>query len=326
MRNLYIYLILLLSVDSFGQELNLPVFTQYLADNAFVVSPTFAGIGDNFKIRANGLTQWVGIKGAPDNQSIYGDIRLGDRSGVGASIYNDRNGNTIQMGGKFSFAHHLVLDEKSKQYISFGLSYNINSFKIDIANFDSGLDSPVYDPAVTDNRSQTNHNFDLGILYRYRAFYLSLNGNNILKKKIEDFRISEPGALLNFQAYTGYVYRAARTNKFEYEPSMFVQYFASDGRSSTDLSFKARKYSRFGNYTFAGFSYRFLNDQLGKPLNIGPMAGIKQNKFYFAYAYQITTNELSSYNSGTHVITIGLDFFQGISNCPCTKTNVTSSK
>ncbi len=326
MRNLYIYLILLLSVNSFSQELNLPVFTQYLADNAFVVSPTFAGIGDNFKIRANGLTQWVGIKGAPDNQSVYGDIRIGDRSGVGASIYNDRNGNTIQMGAKFSFAHHLVLDATSKQFISFGLSYNINSFKIDIANFDSGFDSPVYDPAVTDNRSQTNHNFDLGVLYRYRAFYFSLNGNNILDKKIEDFRVSEPGALLNFQAYTGYVIRAKRTNKYEYEPSMFIQYFASDGRSSTDLNFKARKYSRFGNYVFAGISYRFLNDQLGKPLNIGPMAGIKQNKFYFAYAYQITTNELSSFNSGTHVITIGLDFFQGISNCPCTKTNVTSTK
>lgn len=323
MRNLIIYLLLIASANCYSQELNLPVFTQYLADNHFVISPTYAGIGDNIKIRANGLTQWVGIKDAPDNQSIYGDIRIADRSGVGVSLYNDRNGNTIQRGAKFTFAHHLVIDDKSKQFISFGASYNMNSFRIDINNFDNGYDTPVDDPAVTDDRSQTNHNFDLGVLYRKGNFWASLNANNILAKDIQDVQISEPGKLLNMQFYTGFTYKQKKTSKIEFEPSLFIQYFNSDQRSSTDLNMKVRKYSRYGNYVFAGLSYRFLNDQFGKPLNIGPMAGIKKNKFFFAYAYQITTNELIGYNSGTHVITIGLDFFQGISNCPCTKTNVT---
>ena len=138
MRKLITYLFILIIAKSYGQELNLPVFTQYLADNSFVVSPTFAGIGDNLKIRANGLTQWVGIKGAPDNQSIYGDFRISDHSGIGLSFYNDRNGNTIQTGAKFSFAHHLTLDYYTRQYLSFGISYNINNFRIDINNFDNG--------------------------------------------------------------------------------------------------------------------------------------------------------------------------------------------
>jgi hypothetical protein len=30
-----------------GQEVNLPPLTQYLADNPFLISPTFAGIGDH---------------------------------------------------------------------------------------------------------------------------------------------------------------------------------------------------------------------------------------------------------------------------------------
>ena len=60
-KKLYIYLLLVVMASGYGQELNLPVFTQHLADNDFVVSPTYAGIGDNLKIRANGLTQWVGI-------------------------------------------------------------------------------------------------------------------------------------------------------------------------------------------------------------------------------------------------------------------------
>ncbi|MDO1500469.1 type IX secretion system membrane protein PorP/SprF [Winogradskyella maritima] len=306
-----------------AQELNLPVWTQYLADNAFVVSPTFAGIGDNLKIRANGLTQWVGIKGAPDNQSLYADIRIADRSGLGFSVYNDRNGNTIQTGGKLSFAHHLILDRTSEQYLSFGLSYNINNFRIDINNFNTTVENPTIDPFVTDDRRTTNSNFDAGVLYRNRGFWLSMNANNILRKKIdEDERIFEPNLLFNLQTYAGYTYGDRRKGGLEYEPSVFFQYFASDSRSATDINFKVRKYGRDDNYFWGGISYRFLNDQVLKPLNVGPMVGFSQSIFYFGYAYQITTNDLAGYNSGTHVVTIGLNLIRDISNCPCTRSRV----
>ena len=179
-HKLIIYLLFFTGVFGYSQELNLPVFTQYLADNNFVVSPTFAGIGDNLKIRANGLTQWVGIKGAPDNQSIYGDVRIADRTGVGLSLYNDRNGNTIQTGAKFSFAHHLILDYYSRQYLSFGISYNINNFRIDINNFNTTYENPTIDPFVTDDRRTSNNNFDIGALYRFGGYWLSFNANNIL--------------------------------------------------------------------------------------------------------------------------------------------------
>ncbi|MBJ6368446.1 PorP/SprF family type IX secretion system membrane protein [Snuella sedimenti] len=324
MRKLIIYtLFIVITTSSYGQELNLPVFTQYLADNNFVVSPTYAGIGDNLKIRANGLTQWVGIKGAPDNQSIYGDFRIADRSGVGISAYNDKNGNTIQTGAKFSFAHHLILDYYSKQYLSFGISYNINNFRIDINNFNTTYENPIIDPFVTDDRRTSNNNFDVGFLYRNHGFFLSFNANNILKKNFdEDIRKLEPNLLLNYQIYTGYTFRGPRKSGLEFEPSMYYQMFNSDKRSSTDLNIKVRKYDRNEDYFWGGISYRFLNDQFLKPLNIGPMVGFKKSIFYFGYAYQITTNALSSFNSGTHVITIGLDFLQGISNCPCTQSPV----
>lgn len=319
-RQHVLFLFVLFVTTSYGQELNLPVFTQYLADNNFVVSPTYAGIGDNLKIRANGLTQWVGIKGAPDNQSIYGDIRIANRSGVGLSFYNDRNGNTIQTGAKFSFAHHLTLDYYSKQYLSFGISYNINNFRIDINNFNTTYENPTIDPFVTDDRRTSNNNFDVGALYRFNKFWLSFNANNILPKNFDEFiRKKEPSLLLNYQIYSGYTFKGPKKSGLEYEPSVFYQLFGSDKRSATDLNFKFRKYNRYGDYYWAGISYRFLNDQLLKPLNVGPMVGFQKHIFYFGYAYQITTNELAAYNSGTHVVTIGLNFLQGISNCPCTQ-------
>lgn len=302
--------------SSYSQELNIPVFTQYLADNPFVISPTYAGIGDNLRIRANGLTQWVGIQDAPDNQSVYADFRIANQSGVGASFYNDKNGYTNQAGAKFTFAHHIILDYYSKQYLSFGMSFNINTFNIDIAK----LSPTDPDYGITNDRRTTNNNFDVGFLYRWDQFYLSVNGANILGKNIDQFSgyKIEPNLLLNYQVYTGYVIKTA--NYSEIEPSAFFQYFASDGRSSTDLNIKYRKFNNRDEYYWIGASYRFLNDQVLKPLNLGPMFGFKKSVFYFGYSYQMTFNEMASFNSGTHMITIGLDFLQGISDCPCTQS------
>ncbi len=316
MKKFILSLVLMAVTTSYSQELNLPVFTQYLADNPFILSPAYAGIGDNLRIRANGLTQWVGIKDAPDNQSLYADFRVLDRSGVGISLYNDKNGNTRQTGAKVSFAHHLILDYYSQQYLSFGISYNFNSFRIDTGNFTST------DPGVTDNRYSGNNNFDISALYRNKGFYFSFNANNVLKKNINVERANEPDLLSNFQVYSGFTFKDGENNRIEYEPSVFYQYFASDGRSTTDLNFKYRKYNRYEDYYWIGVSYRFLNDQFPKPLSVAPMAGFMKSKFYFAYSYQFMFNGLSSYNSGTHSITIGFDFLQSVSNCPCTQSPV----
>jgi type IX secretion system PorP/SprF family membrane protein len=319
----FILSFLLLAVTSgYSQELNLPVFTQYLADNPFVISPTFAGIGDNLRIRANGLTQWVGIKDAPNNQSVYADFRVLDRSGVGVSLYNDSNGYTRQTGAKVSFAHHLILDYHSKQYLSFGLSYNINNFKIDISKFDPTYELPMPDPSVTDNRYTSNNNFDVSALYRNKGFFLSLNASNILSKETDKFTGIEPGLLLNYQVYSGFVYRSSENNRVEFEPSVYYQYFASDKRSSTDFNFKYRQYNRYDDYFWVGVSYRFLNDQVLKPLNLGPMLGFKKSDFYFGYSYQLTLNQIAAHNSGTHMVTIGFDFLESISDCPCTQSPV----
>ena len=295
-----------------GQELTIPQLSQYLADNPFVMSPTYAGIGDHVKIRLNGLTQWVGIKDAPDTQSLAADMRIGEKSGIGTLLYNDSNGETKQRGARLSFAHHLTLDRYDDEFLSFGLSYNFNQFRIDIQNFDD------LDPSVTDYRATTNHNFDVGMLYRYDKFYFSVNASNILDKDLSNFNpIYEPNRLRNYYVYTGYRYMKKRTSKVEVEPSIFFQLFESDGRSVTDLNLKFRFYD-FEDYYYAGINYRFLNDQIGNPLYIAPIAGLKKSNFYFGYSYQVILNELLGYSSGTHVVTLGVDLFQGISNCRCT--------
>lgn len=301
------------SVKTTAQELYLPQMNQYLADSEFLIASTYAGIGDYVKLRLGGVTQWVGIKDAPDYQSFSGDVRIGERSGIGLVLYNDKNGYTKQMGGKVSFAHHLTLDRYENHFLSFGISYALNSFRIDIDEFNQ----PVTDPSITNNRSTINHNFDVGVLYRYKGWFANLTVANILNKDIDIFALSEPKALRNYNVYAGYRYKRYRDSDFEIEPSVFYQMYESDGRSSTDLNLKFR-WIDFEDYYWVGVNYRFLNDQILKPLNVGPMAGLKKSNIYFAYSYQLMLNEIVGYNSGTHVITLGIDLFQGISNCRCT--------
>ena len=295
-----------------GQELTLPQLSQYLADNPFVMSPTYAGIGDHIKVRVNGLTQWVGIKDAPDTQSLAADARIGNKSGLGMLLYNDSNGETKQRGARLSFAHHLTLDRYDDEFLSFGISYNFNQFRIDIENFDSP------DPTVTDDRATTNHNFDVGILYRKDKFYFSANASNLLDKDLTQFNpVFEPNRLRNYYVYTGYRYTKNKNSRLEIEPSIFFQLFESDGRSVTDLNTKFRWYD-FEDYYYAGITYRFLNDQVGNPLYIAPIVGLKKSNFYFGYSYQIILNEILGFSTGTHVVTLGVDLFQGLSNCRCT--------
>jgi type IX secretion system PorP/SprF family membrane protein len=308
-------IVLVLFLSAFAvksQELTIPQLSQYLADNPFVMSPTYAGIGDHVKIRINGLTQWVGIKDAPDTQSLAADARIGETSGLGMMLYNDSNGQTKQRGARVSFAHHLTIDRYNDQFLSFGLSYNFNQFRIDIEEFDA------LDPSVTDDRATTNHNFDVGMLYRWDKFYISANASNLINKDLTKFNpIYEPNTLRNYYVYTGYRYKKNKNSDLEIEPSVFLQLFESDGRSVTDLNIKFRWYD-FEDYYYAGFTYRFLNDQIGSPLYVAPIVGLKKSNFYFGYSYQVILNEILGYSSGTHVVTLGVDLFQGVSNCRCT--------
>ncbi|GGG38786.1 membrane protein [Croceivirga lutea] len=312
-------LILLLGLSAMvrGQELTVPQLSQYIADNPFLMSPTYAGVGDHIKLRLNGLTQWVGIEDAPDTQTMAVDARLGNKSGIGLLLYNDSNGETRQRGSRISFAHHLTIDRYEDEFLSFGISYNFNQFRIAIENF-GDPNNPMFDPSVTDDRSTTNHNFDIGVLYRYKKFYLSVNASNILDKDLSQFNTRfEPNKLRNYYMYTGYSFMKNKRSKLEFEPSVFFQWFESDGRSVTDLNAKFR-FHDFEDYYYVGATYRFLNDQVGTPLYIAPIAGLKKDNIYFGYSYQLITNEILGYSTGTHVVTVGMDLFQGISNCRCT--------
>lgn len=314
MKKITLFLTLLVTLSgSKAQELTIPQLSQYLSDNPFLMSPAYAGIGNYVKIRASGLSQWVGIQDAPNTQSFSADVRLGNRSGLGMVIYNDSNGETHQRGGKVSFAHHLIMDRQERNFLSMAFSFNLNQFRINVENFDENNDL-----GIVGDKASSNPNFDLGFLFRRDGFYFSMNASNILNKDFEAYNVLfEPNVLRNYYLYSGYRIRKHKRDKFEVEPSIFLQYFESDRRSVTDTNVIFRWYD-FLDYFNAGLTIRFLNDQIGQPLYIAPMVGFKTGDFYFGYSNQIIMNEIIGYSYGTHQITLGVNLLQGISNCTCT--------
>ncbi|MBE7647860.1 type IX secretion system membrane protein PorP/SprF [Tenacibaculum finnmarkense] len=310
MRKIFITIsILICSVKLVAQEINLPQYVSHMADNPFLISPSYAGIGSEFKVRLNGVSQWLGVKESPDTQSLIIDTRLAERFGGGITIFNDKNGFTSQKGIKLSLASHLTLSQFHDSFLSFGLTYNFVQFGIDTSQNNSGQ--------IVPNKSETNSNFDVGLLYRYERFSISVNANNILDKKIDNLLTSEPESLGRYTLYTSYVL-ARISNKIEIEPSIFIEYYESDKRSRTDLNVKVRK-GIYDGYVWVGASYTSLNDQLFKPHAIAPLVGLKKNNLYMSYGFSIDLNKTQNFNYGTHMITLGFDYDRRPSLARCTQ-------
>ncbi|MCD8402878.1 PorP/SprF family type IX secretion system membrane protein [Tenacibaculum finnmarkense] len=310
MRKIFITIsILICSVKLVAQEINLPQYVSHMADNPFLISPSYAGIGSEFKVRLNGVSQWLGVKGSPDTQSLIIDARLAERFGGGITVFNDKNGFTSQKGIKLSLASHLTLSQFHDSFLSFGLTYNFVQFGIDTSQNNSGQ--------FVSNISETNSNFDVGLLYRYERFSISVNANNILDKKIDNLLTSEPESLGRYTLYTSYVL-ARISNKIEIEPSIFIEYYESDKRSRTDLNVKVRK-GIYDGYVWVGASYTSLNDQIFKPHAIAPLVGLKKNNLYMSYGFSIDLNKTQNFNYGTHMITLGFDYDRRPSLARCTQ-------
>ena len=310
MRKILITLsIIICSVKITAQELDLPQYISHLADNPFLISPSYAGIGSGIQLRLNGVSQWIGVEDAPDTQSLTFEARIADRFGGGITLFNDKNGFTTQKGAKLSLASHLTLSDFHDSFLSFGLTYSFLQFGIDTSQNNSGQN-------VADI-SNTTSNFDVGMLYRYERFSISLNANNILNKKVDNLLTKEPESTRRFTLYSSLVLVKIR-NSIEIEPSVFIEYFEADRRSRTDMNVKLRKGINDG-YAWVGLSYTFLNDQFFNPNSLAPLVGLKKGNLYISYGFSVNMNETQDYNYGTHMITLGFDYDRKPSMARCTQ-------
>jgi hypothetical protein len=177
-RKSYLLLLLLLTQFTFSQE-GVPVYSDYLTDNYYLLHPSMAGAANCAKLRLTGRQQWFGQEDAPSFQTLSFNGRLTDRGGAGIILLNDRNGYHSQKGLQLTYAHHIMFsrDEIDLNQLSFGISAGFVQSLLDETDF---INSGDYDPQVdgTIVQKASYFNVDIGASYNYLDFYAHVTVKN----------------------------------------------------------------------------------------------------------------------------------------------------
>ena len=313
-----INLLLFLCLPFYGlmaQE-GLPIYSDYLTDNYYLIHPSMAGVANCNKARLTVRQQWMGQENAPSLQTFSMNGRVGDsKSAIGAIVYNDQNGYHSQTGAYLTYAHHLMFSRNTidLNMLSFGLSAGMIQYKLDETAFIE------FDPIIAGiEQSATEFNVDFGFSYHFINFYAHATIKNLLKN--EGVNINAQGVafnnLTNYLLSTGNVFSKFGSD-WSYEPSILFSYKGATKESFMDLNFKAYRKFDFGSL-YAGISYRrsfdgaeFTNGNSisnQKLQYFTPLVGVEYNNFVFAYTYSYQSNSIVLDNGGYHQLTLGLNF------------------
>ena len=294
----------------------LPIYSDYLTDNYYLIHPSMAGVSNCNKIRLTGRQQWFGDEDAPSLQTMSINGRIGETSsGVGAIFFNDKNGYHSQSGAYLTYAHHLMFSRNTidLNMLSFGLSAGLIQYKLDETAFRE------FDPIIAGvEQSASDFNVDFGFSYHFIDFYAHATVKNALKNN--GVNINEQGVSYDnprmFLLSIGNVFSKIGSD-WSYEPSLMYAYKDATIESFIDVNFKAYRALDFGEL-FAGISYRrsFDGAQFTDGTGVSsqklqyftPIVGTEYNNFVFAYTYSYQANSVVFNNGGYHQITLGYNF------------------
>ena len=96
--------------------------------NMNLINPSFAGTAEKTNIGLNMRSQWAGVKGAPQTQSLFFGTPVGSKVGLGLSIINDKTFIESQTSIAVDFSYKLQLNDKLNLYL--GIKAGFNSYDV----------------------------------------------------------------------------------------------------------------------------------------------------------------------------------------------------
>lgn len=290
-----------------------------------------AGAANCAKVRLTSRKQWFSQDDAPAMQTLSFNGKIGDKSGAGIILFNDKNGYHSQKGVKLTYAYHLMFsrDDVDLNQLSFGISAGLIQSQLDETTF---LLSGDYDPIVNGNIVQKDSyvNFDIGASYNFLDFYVHATVKNAVETRREIYTEYESDNLRKYLVSGGYVF--GNKKGILWEPSVLLQLVEQTKEKTVDLNLKAYKNMDFGS-VWGGLSYRRSLDGAQYETNSGvasqklqyitPILGVNYKNFMFAYTYSNVTGPVKFDNGGFHQITLGIDLFckKEKYNCNCPAIN-----
>ena len=291
--------ILLLSVSTaFAQQL--PQFTQYMF-NTISINPAYAGSRETLSIVGLHRSQWVGLEGGPETQtlSVHTPLR-NENMGLGISFINDKLGyeNFSYLYADYSYT--IKTSENTK--LAFGLKAGMTHYTLD----ETLLNDPsvVNDPFFNDVSNRWSPNVGAGLYLHSQKWYLGLSTPRILNT---DYNKGKNGTLdyvalerVSYYFTGGYVFNLSENTKLK--PSALIK--ATNGAPlSFDISANFLFYEKF----WAGAAYR-ANEHAAAIGGIADFQISKQMRIGYAYEYPIS--DIAPYTSGTHEVLLMFEVFK----------------
>ncbi len=284
----------LVSLQSFGQQD--PQFTQYMY-NMSVVNPAYATANEGI-LNLGGLyrTQWVGLEGAPKTGSFFAHTPINEKIELGISFTNDNIGDVVNENNIFAdFAYVLPVGLESK--LSLGLKAGFTFFDTTFDGFILQSGGVNTDVAFNENISKAFPNLGIGAFFFTDDYYLGLSAPNMLTSKhIESENgIAATGVQdIHFFLTGGYVFDINENLKFK--PA-----FMAKAVKGSPLAMDVTANVLINEKLEAGLGYR-VGDAVSALINFRVAPDLR-----IGYAYDYTTTNLGSFNSGSHEIFILFD-------------------
>lgn len=270
-----------------------PQFTQYMY-NTMSINPAYAGSKGYFSAVALSRTQWVGVQGAPETQtlSISAPVNYSGL-GLGLNIVNDRLGPSSEVYFDANASYTIRTSEEGN--LAFGLRLGGRVLNLDWSK------GRFRNPDVVFNENVSNRflpTLGAGVYFYKPKWYVGLSVPNFIRTEhYNDFIESIAAERLHYFLIAGYVFDLSET--FKFKPAALVK-AVSGAPLSADIS---------ANFLYdekltIGVAYRWgdsistiLGFQVSESLHIG-------------YAYDLTTSNFRNYNSGTHEVMLTFDVFK----------------
>jgi type IX secretion system PorP/SprF family membrane protein len=300
-KHIYISIVgTLLSLASFAQQD--PSFSQYFF-NPMYVNPGYAGSRDVLSGTLVHRSQWIGMDGAPESQSLNLHSALPyTKIGLGLQVNNDKLGPMKNTTIGAIFAYHLHVGPEAR--LSFGLLGSVSNLRIDYGkiNTDDNTDQ------VFMNNTASSWVPDAGAgLYFYKnRFYAGLSARNLIQSrfKLQDATIANSAKFFRHYYLTAGVVKDLSDN-FAIRPSILVKYV-----QAAPVVFDLNASIIFKQQLFLGAGFRTGKRVDIKGLDNMLIASVEydfKNRLRFGYSYDFYLSRTGNYNSGTHELMIGWD-------------------
>mgnify|MGYP006101730319 FL=1 len=336
MKKGLLLLLLLHFLNGYSQE-GLPIYTDYLTENYYLIHPSMAGVNMvGGKVRLTSRKQWFDQKEAPNLQTLTVDYRLSERSGIGTTIFKDQNGYSAQTGLYLTYAHHINFNgsrtPSKRSYPSKDDNVKQLSFGISVGGIQNSLDQTTFDlydfdPLIAGLKQSTGFsNMDVGMSYLTNKYYAHITVKNLLfaPHNLYGEFANHQTSLRRLVSSFGYIFYTDQP--WSFEPSVLFQLADLTDEKALDVNFKTYYKLRQGRL-WAGLSYRnsfegaqYLDGELLKKQRlqlITPLLGIDYKDFIFSYNYSYQQGNIKFGSGGFHQITIGFNFLRGSIDCDC---------